>query len=135
MFKIHTGYSAYFDVPHGVANGSLLPVILKYNALADQGKYLKIYNYISPVKKTAEQFKPMMLVDAARELLRDIGIPEGILAAVRSVKGKENVTGEEIEKLVKAMAADAYKSGNIAVNPRSSTLAEIEQLYYDAIIP
>lgn len=127
--------SAYFDVPHGVANGSLLPVILKYNALADQGKYLKIYNYISPVKKTAEQFKPMMLVDAARELLRDIGIPEGILAAVRSVKGKENVTGEEIEKLVKAMAADAYKSGNIAVNPRSSTLAEIEQLYYDAIIP
>ncbi len=38
--------SAYFDVPHGVANGVLLPVIAEYNALADSGKYLKIFNYI-----------------------------------------------------------------------------------------
>ena len=38
--------SAFFDVPHGVANAVLLPVIAEYNALADHGRYLKIYNYI-----------------------------------------------------------------------------------------
>ena len=37
--------SAFFDVPHGVANAVLLPVIAEYNALADHGKYIKIYNF------------------------------------------------------------------------------------------
>ena len=41
--------SAFFDVPHGVANAVLLPVIAEYNALADHGRYLTIYNYISPI--------------------------------------------------------------------------------------
>ena len=36
--------SAFFHVPHGVANAILLPTIVEYNALADCGKYLKIYN-------------------------------------------------------------------------------------------
>ena len=38
--------SAFFDVPHGVANAVLLPVIAEYNALADHGKYLTIYNQL-----------------------------------------------------------------------------------------
>ncbi len=41
--------SAFFDVPDGVANAVLLPVIAEYNALADHGRYLTIYNDISPV--------------------------------------------------------------------------------------
>ena len=125
--------SAYFDIPHGVANGVLLPVILEYNALADHGKYLKIYNDISPMKKTVQEFEPGMLVEAARDLLKDIGIPEGIIEAVHSVKGKENITREEIEALIEPMAADAYKSGNISVNPRTSTPADIKNLYQKAL--
>lgn len=125
--------SAYFDIPHGVANGVLLPVILEYNALADRGKYLKICNDISPMKKSAQEFKPEMLAEAARDLLRDIGIPEGIIEAVHSVKGKENITREEIEALIEPMAADACKSGNIAVNPRSSTPSDIIKLYKKAL--
>ena len=34
--------SAFFGVPHGVANSILLPVIVEYNALADHGRYEKI---------------------------------------------------------------------------------------------
>ena len=37
--------SAHFNVAHGVANAILLPTIVDYNALADHGKYRKIYNY------------------------------------------------------------------------------------------
>jgi len=60
--------SAFFDVPHGVANAVLLPVIAEYNALADHGRYLKIYNYISEIPAYADEFEPMMLVGAIREL-------------------------------------------------------------------
>lgn len=53
--------SAYFDVPHGVANAVLLPVIAEYNALADHGRYFKIFNYISPFKVDAGEFEPGLL--------------------------------------------------------------------------
>ena len=54
-------------MPHGVANAVLLPVIAEYNALADHGRYLKIYNYISEIPAYADEFEPMMLVGAIRE--------------------------------------------------------------------
>ena len=68
--------SAYFHVAHGVANAILLPTIVEYNALADHGRYEKIYNYISKEKDPVIDFVPEMLVDEARDLLRDLGIPQ-----------------------------------------------------------
>lgn len=125
--------SAYFDISHGVANACLLPAVLGYNALADQGKYLKIYNYISPIKKKEEEFVPMMLVEAAEALLHDIGLPACIIEAVHTVKGKENATVDDVSAVVDAMTEDAFKSGNIAVNPRSTTKEDIKKLYLDTI--
>ncbi len=55
--------SAFFNVPHGVANAILLPTIVEYNALADCGKYLKIYNYISRTQLMENEFEPFMLVE------------------------------------------------------------------------
>ena len=121
--------SAYFDVPHGVANAVLLPVIAAYNAVSDKGKYLKIYNYISPIKASADQFKPAMLVDAIRELCIDIGIPENLYIAINNASLTGEITAEEIEAKIEAMAVDAMKSGNIAVNPRASRQRDIEELY------
>ena len=119
--------SAFFDVPHGVANAVLLPV------LADHGRYLTIYNYISPIPAYEDEFEPLMLVDAIRELNEDIGIPENLTTAIRqAAKGRE-VSDEEIESRIDAMADDAMKSGNIAVNPRSSQKRDIVELYHKAI--
>ena len=81
--------SAFFNVPHGVANAILLPTIVDYNALADTGKYLKIYNYIAKCPLTEAEFD--------------------------------------------AMAEDAMKSGNIAVNPRSTTKKDVRMLYQKAL--
>ena len=125
--------SAFFDVPHGVANAVLLPVIAEYNALADHGRYLKIYNYISEIPAYADEFEPMMLVGAIRELTAAIGIPASLTDAIRqAAKGKE-VTAEEIESKIVPMAVDAMKSGNIAVNPRASRQQDIEALYRKAL--
>ncbi len=113
--------SAYFDVPHGVANGILLPTIVNYNSSVDEGKYLKIYNYISEEPVTKEQFQPKMLTEAIRNLNAELGIPDG-LAAV-GVK----------EEYIKAMAEDAMKSGNIMANPRKTEYEDIIELYKEAM--
>ena len=125
--------SAFFGVQHGVANSILLPVIVEYNALADHGRYLKIYNYISPILAYEDEFEPLMLVDAIRELNEDIGIPEDLTTAIRQAKKGEEISDEEIESKIDAMADDAMKSGNIAVNPRSSRKQDIVELYHKAL--
>ena len=125
--------SAFFDVPHGVANAVLLPVIAEYNALADHGRYLTIYNDISPVPAYEEEFEPLMLVDAIRELCGEIGIPANLTEAINNASKTGAVSVEEIESKIEAMAADAMKSGNIAVNPRSSRQCDIEMLNRKAL--
>ena len=125
--------SAFFDVPHGVANAVLLPVIAEYNALADHGRYLTIYNDISPVPAYEEEFEPMMLVDAIRELCGEIGIPANLTEAINNASKTGPVSAEEIENKIEAMAVDAMKRGNIAVNPRSSRQCDIEMLYRKAL--
>lgn len=125
--------SAFFDVPHGVANAVLLPVVAEYNALADHGRYLTIYNDISPVLAYTDDFEPMMLVDAIHSLCADIGIPENLTIAINQASKTGEVTREEIESKIEAMAVDAMKSGNIAVNPRSSRQCDIEMLYKKAL--
>ena len=113
--------SAFFDVPHGVANAILLPIVVKYNALADDGKYLKIYNYIAKVKAYEDEFEPYMLVDLLLQLNEELGIP-GSLSEV-------SVTSDKFD----AMADDAMKSGNILVNPRSTRKEDILFLYEEAL--
>ena len=58
-----------------------------------------------------------MLVDEIIRLSKDIGIPENLTQV--------GVTEDKIHE----MAVDAMKSGNILVNPRQSTLEDIEELY------
>ncbi len=113
--------SAYYDVPHGVANAILLPVVLDFNALADNGKYRKIYNYIAQQPVRGSEFRSALLAEEVRRLNGALGIP----AALREV----GVTDEHLD----AMADDAMKSGNIAVNPRTTTKDDILALYRRAL--
>lgn len=112
--------SAYFNVPHGVANAILLPTIVEYNMLADKGKYLNIYNYIAELPAAPEEFTADMLVDELLNLNEALGISAGLEEA--------GVTKDKFD----AMADDAMKSGNIAVNPRSTTKKDVLALYEKA---
>ncbi len=125
--------SAFFHVSHGVANAVLLPTVVEYNALADQGRYHKIYNWISRKPVSSHVFQPAMLADAVRLLNKDLGIPEDLLSAVQKSAGDKFISEEDLKAAIPAMAVDAMKSGNIAVNPRSSVQRDIEQLYLKAM--
>ena len=74
-----------------------------------------------------------MLVDAIQELNEAIGIPQDLTTAIRQAARGREVTDEEIESKIDAMADDAMKSGNIAVNPRSSRKQDIVELYHKAL--
>jgi alcohol dehydrogenase len=110
----------FFNIPHGIANAVLLPVIMEYNALADRGKYEKIFNYIKDGKRI-QGFTPDVLVNEIKQLSAELGIPKNLTEL--------GVTNDSIHD----MAVDAMKSGNILVNPRQSTLKDIEDLYLRAM--
>lgn len=67
-----------------------------------------------------KSFLPEMLTRELLLLNSELGIPENLRAV--GVK----------EEMFEAMAADAMKSGNIAVNPRVTTKNNILELYKEA---
>ncbi|SCI89489.1 1%2C3-propanediol dehydrogenase [uncultured Flavonifractor sp.] len=113
--------SGFFGVAHGVANAILMPTIVEYNALADNGRYRKIYDYVTLGKKSDDSFTPDMLVGELRRLNQDLGIPDSLSAV--------GVTEDKIPEMV----TDAMKSGNILRNPRQSTGKDVEMLYRKAL--
>ena len=113
--------SAYFHVAHGVANAVLLPTVMEYNALADNGRYEVIYNYIREGKGEVKNFKPEMLVEELRKLNVDLNIPASL--------SEVGVTADKIEE----MAADAMKSANVLANPRQTNLKDMIELYKKAL--
>lgn len=110
--------SAFFDVPHGLANAVLLPTVVEFNCLADTGKYYEIYSRVAVAPITKSDFKPEMLAEELRFLNSSLGIP----ATLKEV-GVDDSKFEE-------MAVDAMKSGNISVNPRYTTKEDIIKMYY-----
>ena len=114
--------SAYYHVAHGVANAVLMPTVMEFNAIADSGRYEKIYNYIRTSKGPVTNFEPMMLVEEVKKLNRDLGIPEGLRAV-----------GVDSDEHFQAMAEDAMKAGNTLVNPRQTTVKDFVAMYYKAM--
>jgi len=113
--------SAFYHVPHGVANSILLPTVMEYNALVDNGRYEVIYNYIREGNEVVKDFKPEMLVEEIKKLNTDLGIPKSLSEV--GVK----------EEMIEEMAKDAMKSGNVLVNPRETKLDDMIDLYKKAI--
>ena len=114
--------SAYYHVAHGVANAVLMPTVMEFNAIADHGRYEKIYNYIRTSKGPVTNFEPMMLVEEVKKLNKDLGIPEGLRAV-----------GVDSDENFQAMAEDAMKAGNTLVNPRQTTVKDFVAMYYKAM--
>jgi len=113
--------SAYFDVPHGVANAILLPTVVDFNKdAADPEKYRYIYGCISKDMGADINFTPDMLATEIRMLNYELGI----LPTLSDI----GVTNDKFEQ----MADDAMKSGNIQCNPQFTMKNDILKLYEQA---
>jgi alcohol dehydrogenase len=112
----------FYGIPHGVANAILLPHIMEYNALACPEKMGRLAQVLGV---DVYGLSPLEAAAAAVEAVRQLKADVGVVAGLKELGVKE----EEIP----LMAADAMKSGNIAINPRQTALEDIVMLYHAAL--
>ncbi len=113
---------AIFDIPHGVANALLLPIVMEYNAPAALDKYVdiaKAMNVYTPGMSREEA--ATAAVEAVKALSVKVGIPQH-LAELGIKEG-------DLDKLATAAYADVCTPGN----PREVTKEIILELYKKAL--
>lgn len=125
---------AQLHVPHGLANGLLLPYVMEFSVMAAPDDYADIARAMgvddatTPDRAAAER-----AVEAVHDLCADVG-----LASYLDEYG-DVPSREEYVDVIGKMAQDALDSGSPDNNPRKPTKAEIEELfvrlYDDALAP
>jgi len=112
---------AFFDIPHGVANALLLPIVMKYNTsscvdrFGDIAKAMGVNTYA---------FSKLEAANAAVEAVKALALKVGIPERLRDLK----VTEDSLESLAQSAFNDVCTPGN----PRTATLEDILKLYKTA---
>lgn len=113
---------AIFDIPHGVANALLLPIIMEFNAPAALDKYVEIAKAMKVYKEGMSQEEAARAaVDAVRALSVRVGIPQHL--------SELGIKESDLDKLATAAIADVCTPGN----PREVTKEIILDLYKKAL--
>lgn len=113
--------TGYYHVPHGRANAMLFPNTMEFNALADKGKYKKIYDLLRTGHPVSQDFEPEMLIDYLRKLNRKLGLPRNL---------EEMGIGEEH---LDEMIVDAQKTKIWEHCPRQTSVDDMRALYLKTI--
>lgn len=113
---------AQFGVHHGMANAVLLPHVMEYNLQARVGKFGDIALALGEETDGLSDYDAACLaIEAVRRMNEDLSIP----GRLRDVGVK--TTG------LKALSKAAMQSGNVLVNPRKTSLRDMETLFKTAI--
>ena len=112
---------AYYDIPHGVANALLLPIVMEYNTESSIAKYVDIARAMGiKVDHLSLEDAAQAAVDAVKNLAIEVGIPEKLELL--------NVKEEDLERLSQSAFEDVCTPGN----PREVQLSDILELYKKA---
>lgn len=112
---------ARFDIPHGVANALLLPIVMEFNMPACELKYGRIAKAMGvDTTDMSEGEAAQAAVDAVRQLSLDLAIPQ----TLREI----GIPEDALEQL----ANDAFNDVCTGGNPREITEADILELYKKA---
>jgi len=112
---------ARFNVHHGIANAILLPYVMEFNLQARPGKFAAIAQALGGDTDDLTEYEAAwMAVQQVRELNDDLGIPEQL--------GEVGVK----ESAIPAMSQLAFQSPNVKVNPRKTSLEDIEDIFRQA---
>jgi len=113
---------AFYDIPHGVANALLLPIVMEYNMNAAKAKYRRVAEAMG-VDTTGmnDDEAAKAAVDAVKALSIEVRIPQHL---------KElGVPDKDLDTLSASALADVCTPGN----PRDVTLDDIRALYQKAL--
>ncbi|HWS44129.1 MAG TPA: 1-propanol dehydrogenase PduQ [Pseudoflavonifractor sp.] len=122
---------ARFHIPHGRANGILLPYVMSFNAGCSESltptakQYAQISRLLRLDSGSVRQ-SALNLIRTARRYMEKLSIPSSIQAA--------GVSQTEFEAEVRAMAEAAMADRCTATNPRSCSVEEIERVFHKAFL-
>ena len=113
---------AIFDIPHGVANALLLPVIMEFNASAALDKYVYIAKSMNVYTSgMSREEAARAAIEAVKSLAIRVGIPQHL--------SELGIEEEDLERLSEAAFADVCTPGN----PREVSKEIILELYRKAL--
>lgn len=113
---------AIFDIPHGVANAVLLPVIMEFNAPAALDKYVDIAKAMNVYTSgMSREEAARAAVEAVKSLAMRVGIPQHL--------SELGIEEDDLERLSEAAFADVCTPGN----PREVSKEIILELYRKAL--
>lgn len=111
-----------FDIPHGIANGLLLPYVMEFNVHGNIPKFAQVAKFLG------ERVEHLSLLDQAyhsartvKALYKDLKIPQSLREL--------NVPKEAIPEMARAAINVTRLIGN---NPRKMTVEDIEKIYEKA---
>ncbi|MGA1196119.1 MAG: iron-containing alcohol dehydrogenase [Candidatus Latescibacterota bacterium] len=114
--------SGHYGVPHGVANAILLTRVMDFNRYACPAKFADIAVAMGEdIAGLGDVDAAMLAVEAVENLGGDVGIPSALSEVGVKAEG------------IAVMAEDTMKSGNVAVNPRKTTIQDVIALYEEAM--
>lgn len=112
---------ARFDIPHGVANALLLPIVMEYNLPVAKEKYCEIAKAMGvDIAGMSAEEGAKAAVKAVHTLSEDLNIPHNL----REIKIPEDA--------LEQLAQDAYADVCTGGNPRGITEKDILELYRKA---
>jgi alcohol dehydrogenase len=112
----------FYDLPHGVCNAILLPVVEKFNMIAKMDRFVDIAVAMGEkVEGMSTRAAAEKALEAIRTLSADVGIPTGLTEL--GVK----------EQDLKTMAENAQKDACGLTNPRCPTLDDVVDIYKAAL--
>lgn len=122
---------ARFHIPHGRANGILLPYVMSFNAgcsesLTSTAKQYAQISRLLRLDSSSVRQSALNLIRTARRYMEQLSIPSTIQAA--------GVNDAEFESEVRSMSEAALADRCTATNPRTCTVEEIERVFRKAFI-
>jgi len=112
-----------FHVPHGLSNAMLLPAVMDFNRVGNEGRFAQMARAMGLNVAALDDAKASQrFVDALRQLNADLGIPSGL----KSV----GVKPEQLDALVDGAAKVTRLLDN---NPRPMTRADLRAIYEQLI--
>jgi alcohol dehydrogenase len=112
----------FYNLPHGVCNAILLPVVEEFNMIAKLDRFCDIAKAMGEnIDGLSSRAAAQKALDAIRTLSADVGIPSGL--AELGVK----------EADLTIMAENAQKDACGLTNPRCPSLEDVVQIYRNAL--
>jgi alcohol dehydrogenase len=109
-------------IPHSVAIAVTLPLVMEFNYCAAPERFVAVARALGePVNGCAPTAGASRAASAVAQLANDIGIPKGL--------SEYGLT----ERHVPGVIEEAMKSGNVAVNPRTTSMEQLTEILRRAI--